>query len=201
MIANPEAPCSSLVLLLALLAGCSATRSDKLDYAAEPGLRLEAPAADEAVVVFLRPSMTGHGVTATVYEVDRFVTFVMADSHFVCRTTPGEHRYAVVSETADFLDAELAGGRIYFALVEPRFGWWRARFSLTPVPPGSDAFERLAGWLAASYEVVPNAAAAAWNERNRDSVLAKCAERLPAWRDKPDRPALRPDDGVTEPPR
>lgn len=191
------AHCGLLAALVLLAASCSATRSRHLEYAAEPGLELDAPAADEAAVVFYRPAFMGHAVHAAVYEDDEFVGFVMADSHHVHRTTPGTHRYAVVSESADFMDAELDGGRIYFAQVVPRMGWWRARFSLLPVGHESKAFARLDADLAESYAVTQRESAADWAADNNESAMQKCQANLSQWLEKDDRPCLVPEDGLT----
>ena len=186
----------SIVCLVGLLASCSATRSRLVDYAEAPGLRVESPPAGEAVVVFLRPDFMGHGVSAVVYDGEEFLSVVMADSHYVHRTTAGAHRFMVVSEAADFMDAELGSGQVYFAEVDPRMGWWRARFSLIPLPAGGDDWDELDGWLEDSYEITPNDKGREWAVNNHESVLSKKAEFLEEWLEKEARPALGPGDGV-----
>ncbi len=39
----------------------------------------------------------------------------------------------VVGENADFISAELGANKTYYALVTPRIGAWKARFSLKPI--------------------------------------------------------------------
>ena len=185
-----------LLCLLVFTPACWVSRNAKLDYAVEPGLQALEPGPDEAVVVFLRPAFTGHAISAVVYEDDAFVSIVMARSHVVHRTTPGQHRYMVVSESADFLDAELEGGTVSFVEVQPRMGAWRARFSLAAF----DAPERaddLAEWLAESHAVTPNDLASQWSVESADSVAQRAAENLPRWLEKEDRPQLTPDQALS----
>ena len=192
-----------LLPLLVFAASCSLTviRSSRLDYAEETGFALSTPAANESVVVFLRPSFRENHTSAIVYDGEEFVSIVMAHSHFVYRTTPGNHRFSVISESADFMDADLAGGKIYFANLEPREGWGRARFNLSPVAKGTSEFEDLASWIGDSYEVTPNASAVAWAEANFSSVKEKQSAQIDDWLQKEDQPRLRSEDGISQFPR
>jgi hypothetical protein len=151
---------------------------------------------DKALVVFLRPAFRDHAISAAVYEDDRFVAIVMAHTHINHLTQPGTHRYMVVSEAADFLDADLEGGKIYFINVVPRMGMWRARFSLTAITPQSEAWSKLKGWLVESYQVVPNKDGQEWHRNNYDSVREKKAAYLPQWLQKEVKPVLHKQDGV-----
>jgi hypothetical protein len=105
----------------------------------------------------------------------------------------------VVSEAADFLDAELVGGSTYYIEVAPRMGAWRARFSLVPITPQSGQWSKVDRWVADSYGVAPNDAGEAWAESNSGSVTKKRDAYLVRWLEKSDRPVLAPGDGVTRP--
>jgi hypothetical protein len=165
------------------------------------GLMATAPAdspapADTATVVFLRPGFTGFAISAAVYDGEQFAGIVMRHARLALHVAPGQHRFMVVSEAADFLDADLAAGKEYFVLVTPRMGAWRARFSLRPVAPGSHDRSDLRGWLSDSYPVVPNAEGEAWARSNAASVHEKHDAYLARWLEKGNRPTLRSDDGV-----
>jgi len=184
-------------VLLLLPAGC-ARRSDLMTSYAR-GTSLPPAPADRAVVVFLRPAYTGYAISAAVYEDDTFLGIVMRHARLVHETQPGTHRYMVVSEAADFLDADLEAGKMYFVNVHPRMGVWRARFSLEPVTPSSSRWSDLKEWLDGSYAVTRNAAGEAWARDNQESVTAKTDKYLRAWLRKDERPALRKTDGVAQP--
>ncbi|MGE3538585.1 MAG: hypothetical protein AB7N91_14305 [Candidatus Tectimicrobiota bacterium] len=161
-----------------------------MHYPSSPVALLQAPPEDQALVVFLRPAFSGHAVSAAVYEEDRFIAIVMARTHIVHLTQPDSHRYMVVSEAADFLDADLAGGKMYFIHVVPRMGAWRARFSLAALTPHSEQWPKLKEWLTESYQVMPNEEGRAWNRNNYDSVREKKEAYLAGWLQKEPRPVL-----------
>ncbi len=178
------------VLLVALLAGgCGGALMS-------PAPAVPAP-SDAATVVFLRTGFTGSAIEAAVYyDDDRFAGIVMRHDRVTLHLPPGQHRFTVISEAADFLDADLAAGKEYFVLVTPRMGVWYARFSLRPVTPGGRHWDDLPGWLRKSKPVAPNAKGEAWARENAASVREKQAEYLPKWLRKTQRPTLRPEDGV-----
>lgn len=180
--------------VLACGSGC-ARRSALVDYV--PWAEIGTPSPDRAVIVFLRPSSLGYLISAAVYEDDQFLGIVMRNTYVIQSTTPGRHMYMVVSEAADFMSADLEGGKIYFATVVPRMGWWRARFSLEPVTPSSPSWAQLDGWLRDSQRAILNEEGRQWARDNLESVLGKKAGDLPKWEGKADQPHLRPQDGVS----
>jgi hypothetical protein len=154
---------------------------------------------NESVVVFLRPSGLGAGVQSSVFEVaegapSRLVGIVAAKKKVVYRTTPGPHTFMVIGEGADFMAADLAPGRTYYALSTVRPGFWKARFSLKPVTPAEHG--ELATWLADSSWVEVNADSQRWHAENTADIEKKRAAYLAKWLQKPelDRPFLRPTD-------
>jgi tRNA A37 methylthiotransferase MiaB len=105
--------------------------------------------------------------------------------------------YMVASEAADFMSADLEGGKIYFAQVVPRMGMWRARFSLEPITPSGPDWTNLDDWLRGSQRAVLNEEGQQWARDNQESVLGKETAYLKDWQKKTDQPHLRPQDGVT----
>jgi len=193
----------TVVSLLVVLAVAGMTgeafagRSEHLDYAETRGVELSAPDPDRALVVFLRPG--GPGIHSSVYDGEEFLSFVQPKTCFLYDTAPGKHRFMVVSEAADFLAADLKGGKIYFVLVSPRMGMWRARFSLLPITKKDNEWKKLPAWLEKAYLVEPNESAMAWVEENRPSIDEKKSSYLEKWEARPpeERPTLNPGDGVT----
>jgi hypothetical protein len=171
-------------------------------YADEPGMDVPAAGPGEAVIVFIRASNLGGIVAATVYERAEdgnatFITAVYPDTYMVHKVTPGKHIFAVVSEAADFIEVDAAAGKIYPIVVRPRVGAWKARFSLASGSPGTEFWDRVKGWLDDSSRVTPNEAAPIWFDQNRSSVMAKLEKYWPKWTEKPDKPIVKSEDGVT----
>jgi hypothetical protein len=184
------------VALAVCLASACNIRSDlmKATGVSPTALRAE---PGKALIVFVRPGSHGSENQAVVYDGDRFIGVVSRFTAVPYQAAPGSHRLMVVSEVADFMDADVAEGPTYFVEVRPRLGWVRARFSLRPLSATTEA-HNIAGWLAESTVVTPNADGLAWAARNQESVLKKKAAFEPRWLEKADRPGLRVDDGTPQ---
>ena len=118
---------------LLTLGGCQSsmmTKSDQTDLK---------PVGDQAEIVFLRPSLLGGAIQSTVYKVDadqmgqQFIGVVSSKTKVAYTVAPGDYLFMVIAENADFMDAHLEAGKTYYALVSPRIGVWKARFSLLPI--------------------------------------------------------------------
>jgi len=167
----------NLVLVMALLASCATS------YAAE----------DDTTVVFMRYSAVGAAIKATVYEItdDKtiFIGIMKNKTKINYPTTAGTHTFMVVSEAADFMEADLAAGKTYYAMVTPRTGAWKARFSLIPIRNGgstdfstdSKKFEK---WTSKTTLVTTDDEARAWYEAHKDSVDKKHAKYWSKWQEK-----------------
>lgn len=167
------------------------------------------PPRDSARVVFMRASNFGGAIKGAVFDVTgddlKLVGILSPMEKVVYDVKPGKKVFMVVAENADFMEANLVAGRIYHAIVTPRYGWWKARFSLHPFKQnaaepefqvGSDAFRK---WDAAcSYiELAPNAED--WVRANRPSLLSKKAAYGEKWADMLEKDKqwrrLEPEDG------
>ena len=182
-----------LAALTAALA-LSACMSDRMAAVAEPPM-VTAPPADKAVMVFLRPSTFGFGVQSSVFDVTEsrpiFVGIVSSTSKIAYASPPGVRRFMVLGESADFMDAQLDPGKTYYALVTPRVGMWKARFSLRPVHAGDS---ELPDQLKSCSWIDNTPASIAWAAANEPSVETKLDQNLPRWLDKGDRPMLKAQD-------
>jgi hypothetical protein len=199
------ARCAALMLLLA-------------SPFAFAGNELMAPATEQAptpqdgkaMVVFLRPAFMAGAISSTIYDApddqDVFLGSVGRKEKLAYQAEPGHHRFMVVAENADFLDADLEAGKTYYVLVKPRPGVWKARFSLIPIHAAADAEYSLQGedfgkWNAATHFVEKTPAADAWYAEHKASVDEKKTGYLAKWNamDPQDRAVLvlHPEDGVT----
>jgi hypothetical protein len=159
-----------------------------------------APAPNESVIVFIRPSGVAYAIQSAVYETPdgqpgRLIGIVAAKKKVAYRTTPGDHLFMVIGESADFMVARLAPGRTYYALVTPRMGVWKARFSLEPVH--ASQFGELSGWHGGTKWVELDEDSGRWAAENSADIEGKRAKYLQEWLGKAvlDRPTLAPEDG------
>jgi hypothetical protein len=103
----------------------------------------------------------------------------------------------VVSENADFLQADLAPGKLYYVVVRPRMGNWRARFSLSAVDREQAASAEFQKWLSDCQLLEANDETRQWAQKNAASVNKKRAGYYKKWTAKSEdtKPTLRPEDG------
>jgi hypothetical protein len=191
----------AVVLLSIGLAACAGP--GKMMQATAPQ---EAPAAkaDEAMVVFMRSSFVGSAIAASVFDVTdsgepRFIGIVSNGTKVGYPVKPGEHTFMVVSEAADFLQAQVAPGRTYYVMVTPRMGMWKARFSLRPVRGSELGGSEFAGWNSGTQYVSNTAQSMNWAASNAADISQK---RTSYWREWSSKPAdqrasqtLNPEDG------
>ena len=190
--------------LALLLTGCAST-SMKV---AEKQM-VTKPGAEEAQVVFMRSAFLAQAITGSLYEVKgeelEFIGLIANNTKIVYKTTPGKHRFMVIGESADFLEADLVAGKTYHALVTPRMGVWSARFSLWPMSNRADAehkvnSEEFDKVFSNSKLVELNPESEAWFAKAKGDVQKKKDKYILEWEKKSAsalaKRTLQPDDGV-----
>lgn len=188
---------SVAILLLLTLGACagtsdymSAVPTDKADYKVEP---------DKAMVVFMRPSSLGFAVQSSVFDVTdgkpEFIGIVSAKKKIAHYTTPGQKRYMVIGESADFMGADLNADKVYYALVTPRMGLWKARFSLRPIEGSTVNDGNFKDWYEDTEWVEIRPSAKTWAAENSASINEKMNDYLPEWLEKSPKPVLTATDG------
>ena len=169
------------VLLLILLTGCASTKMKPVPEAQAPYVL----APGETQVVFMRPSFLGGAVQSSVFAVesdgDELVGIVSAGTKVRYVTKPGEHLFMVIGESADFMRAYLEADKTYYALVTPRMGFWKARFSLKPVHKDELDTETFKDWDESTDFVLNTEQSQQWARDNWDSIQSKKAEYLHEW--------------------
>lgn len=191
-------PLSCALVLLALLLGGCAGHSDYM--ASVPAEKANyAPMADKAMIVFMRPSGLGFAVQSSVFDVTNgapeFIAIVPAKKKVAHEIAPGKYRFMVIGENADFMDAELAAGKTYYAVVAPGMGMWKARFYFEPVRMAG-ASNDLTGWLADCEWVESTSQALDWSRGNMPSIQEKKSDYLPDWMNGKDKSVLAVADGL-----
>ena len=197
-------PAFSALAIGLLLAGCA---SNPMAPVADQAV--QAPSPDMAQVVFMRDAYTGKAIVSSLYDVTdgqtRFIGVMANGTKIAHPTTPGKHTFMVVSEAADFMEADLVAGKTYYALVTPRMGLWKARFSLWPISNEPDAAHSLKSnnfkdWVEDTDLVTNSPKSLAWYQRVKASVEKKRAEYWPVWQEKSAEAiaerTLKPTDGL-----
>jgi uncharacterized protein YcfL len=170
---------------------------------------VQRPPADEAQVIFLRLSSSEGTNGVSLFEVTggdiEFIGLIVPGARVPYQTKPGKHVFMVVSDAADFMEANLAGGKNYYGVVAPLMGFWKARFSLLPYKndPSADydtampSFEK----NSSSGELVEiSPATLAWYEEHKTDIEAKYRKYWPLWQKNTPaeiaRRTLAPADGM-----
>lgn len=191
---------ATALLFLLTLGACAGTSSYMRDVVPEKANY--APAPDKALLVFMRPSGLGFAVQSTVFDITDgspvFLGIVSAKTKIAHQANPGKRRYMVIGESADFMGATLDPGKVYYALVSPRMGFWKARFSLLPVRGSGLQTEEFSDWYKDTRWVENLATASGWARTNMPSIREKMTEYLPDWLKKADKPILASEDGQTK---
>lgn len=196
---------------LMLLGGCAMKPSTEsaMSKMMQSMTTVAEQAPDKARIIFLRPSAFGWLIDAPVFYLNGDEEQLLGISTYGTRidhmVAPGKHLYMVIGESADFMEAEVEAGKTYYALVTPRMGVWKARFSLHPVHRES-SFEfnlqhkEFSGWLNGAKPISLLPTALDWQRKNQASIDEKRAEDYPEWLEKPEQEkrivTLVPADGV-----
>ncbi len=185
------------MLVLLLLGACAGSSEFMRDVA--PDKVNYTPKPDQALVVFMRPSGIGFAVQSSVFDVTDgspvFLGIVPAMTKIAHYAPPGKRRYMVIGESADFMAANLDPGKVYYALVTPRMGLWKARFSLAPVRATKTNTSEFADWYKGARWIENMETASGWANSNMSSIREKMTEYLPKWQGKSDKPILKSEDG------
>ena len=186
------------VLLLGACAGSSTYMRDvapeKANYTSQK---------DKALLVFMRPSGFAFAIQSSVFQIidgnPSFLGILSAKTKIARHVNPGKTRFMVIGESADFMDATLEAGKIYYSLVTPRMGLWKARFSLQPVHGADVQTEEFASWYQDTRWVENLETASSWADSHMANIRGKMIENLPKWRQKADKPTLALGDGHGKP--
>ena len=194
----------TFILVAMTMLGCAAVQMTPVSDQVSTSM-----AQDVSRVVFMRYSFVGSAIASSVYDVTggdiEFIGVLNNETKISYQTSPGKHVFMVVSEAADYMEADLLGGKTYYSMVTPRFGAWKARFSMWPIRTGgegkyfteSDNFKK---WVNNTKLVENNEKTQQWFENNKESIKEKHDRYWPTWEsNSPEETAsrtLRPEDGM-----
>ncbi len=151
----------------------------------------------KAVIVFYRPlSFRGSAIFSPVFDITdghpAILGLLITGQKLAYPVPPGKRRFMVVSETADFVDAEVLAGKTYYVMVQTRIGHRRARFSLLPVSALSAEPKDGLGqseWVENTPETI------AWSNKVMETTKRRQNLYLPGWLKSRYREELKPGDG------
>lgn len=184
----------TVVVLGVLAVGCG-TRGMR----AVPQASVPPPGPSESVIVFMRPSPIGEMTSTSVFDLrpdgDRFVGILRAHTRLAYRATPGRTRFMLITTggTDQFMDAELAGGKTYYAVVTYENGI--ASYVLKPVRPADQDGAEFKSCLAQCAWVENTEKSEAWGRNHLRDLPRRKARFLPAWEARIPRPTLTAADG------
>ncbi len=190
-----------IMMIVALFVSGCAGSSDLMKTVSDNDAAY-APEENQSMIVFMRPSTLGFAIQSSVFDVssgeNELVGVVSAKKKVAHMTTPGEHMFMVVGESADFMKADLGPGKTYYALVTPRMGLMKARFSLRPVTNSEIGSEEFNSWMNDCEYTENTDAAFEWAKHHAPSIQSKREKYLEDWNEKPDskKPTLKPGDGT-----
>ncbi len=155
------------------------------------------PQPGKALVVFLRPArMLGDGNVAVLYDGDQYLGTSTVKTIIPYQAEPGKHLFMVIGESADFMEAELAAGKTYYAVVQIRPGVFGGRFSFHP-QNGQLEKDKIDAWLKVMKPMEPAPAGLAYAEKIAANSKAKKDKYLPEFEQKgADKTMLNKDSGV-----
>jgi len=176
------------VLSLSLVA-CQSTMTRQAD-----NQTLLNPNGSHSRMIFMRTTMFGGAIQSSVYDVTdgeiKFIGIVSAKTRLIYDVPPGNYMFMVVAENADFMAAEMVGGKTYRSIITPRYGIWKARFSLHPVrKDGSSKHSLHAKHIQSGNKhpiVVNKPEAQQWFKRNKQNIHSKYSRYWPKWVAKPE---------------
>jgi hypothetical protein len=182
----------------------AAAASTPVAPALTPVSTAPAAAVAESSLIFMRATSYGGNVAASVFDVTdsgeaKFIGIVRPWNKLVYPVKPGLYTFMVVSEAADFMQATVVGGKTYHALITPRMGAWKARFSFKPVRADELDGSQFRSWDSRTKLVTNTPTTLNWARDNAASVADKRDRYWPEWNGKSqgekDTQTLRAEDG------
>lgn len=159
-----------MVVATIVLGGCAT--ANLMDEAASN--KIVPPPADKAAIVFMRTSFVAGAINAEIIEIEndelKLVGGLPTGNKVVHLTEPGEKVYMAYGTAADFMIANVEGGKTYYSIVRPN--WGSGAFIPTPIrTDGSSDFNTsipdFQKWIDETKLLVKRPDSDAWFEQNR----------------------------------
>jgi hypothetical protein len=138
-----------------------------------PSQEITRAGSDKAKVVFMRSSMVAAAIGCELFEVVngdlRLIGQLPTGNKVAFETTPGKKVFMAYGTAADFMLADLAPGKTYYAIVRPN--WGTGGFAPTPIRAQDLKSSETQGWVTGTklIEADPKAVEA-WLAENKQRM-------------------------------
>jgi hypothetical protein len=155
--------------------------------------------AEASTVVFARPRSMLFLQPAMVLDgQENPLADLPSTSHFIARVASGPHVFAVCLQHCEFVEAELAPGKVYFIEVDPHMGGYHLR----AIRKSSKDWAKSRDWISDTKQFVVDPAKPITPDKSKPEYkdyLRIYDEDRAAWKnqsaDAQDLQRLRPEDG------
>ena len=149
-----------------------------------------AAAVANSKVVFLRATNTGGATAASLFDVSdgeaKFIGVINRGNKLAYPVKPGLYTFMVVSDSADFMQATVIGGKTYYALVTTQLGAGKALFGFKPVRSDELDGSQFAAYDRGTKLVANTPATLAWARDHAADIADKQSRGWPEWSSKPE---------------
>jgi len=165
--------------------------------------------ASDSTIVFMRSSFVGSMIKASIYDISdnetKFIGILKNNNKIEYKTNAGKHKFMVVSEAADFMEAQVEDGKTYYSIITPRTGAWKARFSMIPVKKdGSTKFsidnKKFNKIMKKVKTAKVDEKSLMWYQKHKDDIEKKRTKYWKSWQEKSAEDiamrTLSPEDGI-----
>ena len=130
------------------------------------------PAPERAKIVFMRSSMVAAAINCELFEVVngelKFIGQLPTGNKIAYETTPGQKVFMAYGTAADFMLANVTGGKTYYSIVRPN--WGTGGFAPTPIRLGGSTEPEFKNWLSSTKQIEPKEDARAWFAENKSRM-------------------------------
>ena len=185
-----------LILAVALLSLSGCSGAIKNMQIATVDNTLTKPIEGKSKVIFMRPSTLAFGIQSSLFKIKdkkpSIIAIIAAKKKVSYDVEPGKHIFMIMGESADFMYANLLPNKTYYALVTPRMGIWKARFSLKPLTNMELNSEEFKQWIQDCQTVESNTDTKIWANENIEDIQENYIECYKDWmgKDASKRPLL-----------
>lgn len=188
----------SAALSSLLLAGCASPLMSPVENADN------ALPKDKAVITFFRTSTFGGAIQAPISKAvsggNEFVGVSSTGTKIREEVAPGEYNFVVSGENAHLLKAKVEANKAYYVRIEPRMGFWKARFNHVVIKPDQISDESLVKEIQGAQLVKINKEGEEWFKVHRQDMLEKLATGLKDYDEESaenrSSHTINPEDGI-----
>jgi len=194
----------SFILLVFSSIGCSGRVKHMDIVPREKTVISTPPKKGKAKIIFIRPTSMGHFFQSSVFEIKNkkpsIVGIVPAKKKISYEVEPGKHLFMVVSESADFMKAELLADKTYVVFITPRTGWFKSRFSLEPIYRNTRKSKNIAYDLEKYQLLEVSEDTLKWVKKNSPDIQRKYINYYRKWarKDNDAKPFLKAVDFISK---